>query len=148
MLERLKILREQTLRELEQITDAEALRRLHSATVGKKGEITAIKRTIGSLSPDERPAAGKLANEVAQELEARFAKREKLIKEQTLARDLEEGAIDVTLPGHTVLMGRLHPATETLRQAYDIWAGMGFQVYRSRDVEDDDTNFTPFSLRA
>src|SRR5690606_11638422 len=109
-------------------------------------EITALLRTIGELDPAERPAFGKRANEVRQELEAAIAAREELIKAQELARSLEEGAIDVTLPGRPVVVGRLHPATQSLREMYDIWAEMGFQVYRSRDVEDDDVNFTLLNI--
>ena len=67
--------------------------------------------------------------------------RETLIHEQELARSLEEGEVDVTLPGRTKPVGGLHPSTQTLRKFNQVWADMGFQVYRSRDVEDDETNF-------
>lgn len=146
MLDRLETIRTETLAAIERTTSSEALRRLVSETVGKKGEITALLRTIGELDPAERPAFGKRANEVRQELEAAIAAREELIKAQELARSLEEGAIDVTLPGRPVVVGRLHPATQSLREMYDIWAEMGFQVYRSRDVEDDDVNFTLLNI--
>lgn len=146
MLDRLENIRTGTLEAIAHTTDSEALRKLVNETVGKKGEITALLRTIGELDPAERPAFGKRANEVRQELEAAIAAREELIKAQELARSLEEGAIDVTLPGRTVVAGRLHPATQSLREMYDIWAEMGFQVYRSRDVEDDDVNFTLLNI--
>jgi phenylalanyl-tRNA synthetase alpha chain len=146
MLDKLKAIREETLAEIDRTTDAGALKALHNRTVGKKGEITTILRSIGSLPPEERPAVGKLANEVRQGLEAAFEAREDLIAAQTLAHDLEEGGIDVTLPGRPVITGRLHPATQMLRRFYNIWADMGFQVYRSRDVEDDDTNFTLLNM--
>jgi len=58
-----------------------------------------------------------------------------------MERSLAEGAVDVTLPGHPVLRGRLHPSIRTLRRILQIWADMGFQVYRSRDVETDEYNF-------
>jgi phenylalanyl-tRNA synthetase alpha chain len=146
MLDKLKTLKAETLRNLEEITDAESLRRLKNAVTGKKGEITTIKRSIGQLAPEDRPAVGQLANEIAQELEAAFAEREELVKTHEMAKSLEEGEIDVTLPGRPVVRGRLHPTTRMLRDIYDIWADMGFQVYRSRDVEDDDTNFTLLNI--
>ena len=136
MLDRLETIRTETLAALDGVTSSEALRALYNQTVGKRGEITTILRSIGSLDPAERPAVGKRANEVRQELEAAFAEREELIKSRELAQSLEEGALDVTLPGRPIVMGRLHPATQTLRQIYAIWADMGFQVYRSRDVEE------------
>ncbi|MBN1123211.1 MAG: phenylalanine--tRNA ligase subunit alpha [Anaerolineae bacterium] len=146
MLEKLKTLKAETLIELEEITDAESLRQLKNAVIGKKGEITTIKRSIGQLAPEDRPAVGQLANEIAQELESAFAEREELVKAHEMAQSLEEGEIDVTLPGRPVARGRLHPTTRMLRDIYDIWADMGFQVYRSRDVEDDDTNFTLLNI--
>jgi phenylalanyl-tRNA synthetase alpha chain len=54
---------------------------------------------------------------------------------------MAEGALDVTMPGRPLSRGRLHPSTITLRRIYQIWAEMGFQVYRSRDVETDEMNF-------
>jgi phenylalanyl-tRNA synthetase alpha chain len=146
MLDKLKALKAETLKKLEETTDTESLRQLKNAVIGKKGEITIIKRSIGQLSPEERPAVGQLANEIAEELEAAFAEREELVKAHEMAKNLEESEIDVTLPGRPVARGRLHPTTRMLRDIYDIWADMGFQVYRSRDVEDDDTNFTLLNI--
>src|SRR5205814_4320137 len=60
---------------------------------------------------------------------------------QALQSSLTQGALDVTLPGRPVRRGRLHLATQTLREIYAIFADLGFQVYRSREVEDDLTNF-------
>lgn len=146
MLERLETILSRTLDEVGQVTSEEALKRLQGATVGKKGELTTILRSIGELPPEERPAVGQRANEVRRELEAAFAAQQEMIEAQALAHDLEEGAIDVTLPGRPLPVGRLHPATQTLRQIYAIWAEMGFQVYRTRDVEDDETNFTLLNI--
>ena len=146
MLDKLETLRTETLEQIDQITDRDALHELEKATVGKKGEITQVLRSIGGLEPEMRPKVGKLANEVREELEAAFAERRGLIEAQELAQDLEEGEIDVTLPGRPVPTGRLHPATRHLREIYDIWAEMGFQVYRSRDVETDERNFTLLNI--
>ncbi len=146
MLERLRAIRERTLQQIEAAETLEALRQLYSATLGRKGEVTLIKRGIGQLPPEERPAVGQLANEVSAELEAAFAARENVLKERELARSMAEGALDVTLPGRRAPIGRLHPSTRTLRQIFDIWREMGFQVYRSRDVEEDDLNFTLLNI--
>ena len=62
-------------------------------------------------------------------------------QEQALARSLTESPLDVTLPGRPQPAGGLHLATQTLRRIYAIFADMGFQVYRTRDVETDETNF-------
>jgi phenylalanyl-tRNA synthetase alpha chain len=146
MLDKLEQIEKQTLEQLDSITDGDALKQLENATIGKKGEVTTILRSVGQLPSEERPAVGKRANEVQRALEAAFAEREELIRTHELAQSLEEGAIDVTLPGRRTPIGRLHPTTQTLREIYAIWAEMGFQVYRSRDVEDDDMNFTLLNM--
>lgn len=141
MFEKLKSLQEQAASELASITDADALRAWESKYIGRGGEITGLLRGIGQLSTEERPAFGKLANEVKEALAEAHAQREQLINDQALAHDLEEGAVDVTLPGRARQTGGLHPSTQTLRRFNEIWADMGFHVYRSRDVETDEYNF-------
>ena len=146
MLDQLNKLEQETLAQLEAIQDSESLRELRSRTVGKKGEVTLILRSVGQLPTEERPAVGKRANEVRVALEAAFDVREEIIRAHELGKSLEEGAIDVTLPGRPRSHGRIHPITGMLREIYGIWAEMGFQVYRSRDVEDDETNFTELNI--
>ncbi len=131
---------------LEAATSSEAVHAWESRYLGQKGALTGILRGIGQIPKEERAAFGKRANEIKEALAAALAEREKLVHEQELARDLEEGQIDVTLPGRSRPTGGLHPSTQTLRQLYDIWAEMGFQVYRSRDVETDETNFTLLNI--
>ena len=142
MLKQLKATREEALAELETVEDDEALRAWKSRYVGNKGAVRQMLSQIGQLPKEERPEFGKTANEVRDELEQAFAEREDYLRQKALERDLEEGSIDVTLPGRARPTGGLHPTTRTLRQYYDIWADMGFQVFRSRDVETDDYNFT------
>ncbi len=146
MLETLETLKDEALTSLEDIKDSEAFQGWVSKYVGRKGEITLLLRSTGTLPAEERPAFGKRANEVKQILEAAMEERERLIQDQELARDLEDGAIDVTLPGRPRQVGGLHPSTQTLRTYYDIWGDMGFQVYESRDVETDDMNFTMLNM--
>ena len=147
MLDKLEGLYQEALAALEGIQDAEGLQAWERQYVGRRtGQVTAILRSVPDLPPGERPAVGKRANEVKVSLEAALSEREAGLRTQALAAQLEEGEIDVTLPGRAVPGGRLHPATQTLREFYKIWADMGFQVYRSRDVEDDDTNFTLLNI--
>jgi len=80
-------------------------------------------------------------NEVKQALERAFATKEAAVRSAELERSLRAEAIDVTLPGRPVRQGRVHIATQTLREICAVWAEMGFQVYRSRDVETDEYNF-------
>jgi phenylalanyl-tRNA synthetase alpha chain len=103
-------------------------------------------RQTGKLPPEERAGFGKRANEVKTLLLDAFAARERVIREAELRRSLETGHLDVTLPGRPRPVGGLHPSTQMLRRIRMIWADMGFQVYRSRDVESDEMNFTLLNM--
>jgi phenylalanyl-tRNA synthetase alpha chain len=126
---------------LELASDSKALESWYTTYLGRKGRITQMVRRVGELPKEERPAFGRRANEIKDELEAAYEKQAQLVKAAEMEQALAEGAIDVTLPGRPVARGRLHPSTQVLRRIYQIWADMGFQIYRSRDVETDEYNF-------
>jgi phenylalanyl-tRNA synthetase alpha chain len=127
---------------LDAVEDEAELSAWRTAYLGRKGEVTDAVKAIGTLPPEERPAYGQRANEVKRALEAAYEDRMEGLKREAEARSLTADAVDVTLPGRPAHPGRLHPATQTLREIRDICAEMGFQVYRNRDVETDDYNFT------
>ena len=89
---------------------------------------------------------GQRANQVKVALEIAFAVRSQAIKEEALQRSLESERLDVTLPGRQPARGRLHIETRTMRDVIRIFGEMGFQVYRSPDVETDDNNFTYLNI--
>ncbi|MEM6281367.1 MAG: phenylalanine--tRNA ligase subunit alpha [Chloroflexota bacterium] len=142
MLEELEKLYEKALSELETVNASDNLRDWQLNYLGRKGEVTLMLRNTGKLPAEERPQFGKRANEIKNLLTHAYDKREALVEEQELAADLEQGEIDISLPGRDRHIGGLHPATQTLREFYRIFGDMGFQVFRSREVEDDDHNFT------
>jgi len=146
MLEQLDAIYRQALHDLDGLDLKDALQEWERRILGKKGAVTLALQAMKDLPKDERAAFGKRINEIKNDLTAALIAREEAIRRHELARTLEEGALDVTLPGRRVPTGGLHPATQTLREVYAIWADMGFQVYRSRDVEDDDTNFTLLNM--
>jgi phenylalanyl-tRNA synthetase alpha chain len=146
MLEQLEAIYKEALAKLKTINSPEALHEWEIHYLGKKGAVTQMLRSTGQLPKVERADFGKRANEIKGLLTEAYGQREQLIRQQELARSLEEGEVDVTLPGCAKPVGGLHPSTQTLREFYNIWADMGFQVYRSRDVEDDDTNFTLLNI--
>jgi phenylalanyl-tRNA synthetase alpha chain len=110
-------------------------------TLGRKGAIYLLTRQVGALSPEERPAFGQRLNEIKAELQAAYDEKLALAESVELQAQLTAGALDVTLPGRKPARGRLHLITRTLRDIYRIFGDMGFQVYRSRDVETDEVNF-------
>jgi len=128
--------------------DAAALDAVRVRYLGRKGSLATILRGLGDLDPAERPAAGKLANDMKQRLEAAFQTRKDALEAAAQASRLRVERLDVTLPGRPRPVGRLHPSTQVLRRICQIWADMGFQVYRSRDVETDEMNFELLNIPA
>src|SRR5262249_41730715 len=108
---------------------------------GKQGEVLLAVKAVGAKPPAERKAYGQQANQVKERLTAAYEKAAQEEKERALQRSLTSEALDVTLPGGRVSRGRLHISTQTLRRIYAIFAELGFQIYRSPEVEDDETNF-------
>jgi phenylalanyl-tRNA synthetase alpha chain len=141
MLEQLENLRTEALASLEEVTDSQALDTWEKRTIGRRGEVTLITRRVGELPKEERPAFGKRANQIKQELMAAYEEKAAVIKAAEMEQQIATGAIDVSQPGRPYQLGRLHPSTQILREIYRIWGEMGFQVYRSRDVESDEYNF-------
>jgi phenylalanyl-tRNA synthetase alpha chain len=146
MLEQLDELERQARSALELTTSDSALAEWRAEYLGRKGKVTEAVRAVGTLPREDRPAFGKRANQVKQQLEGAFEARIEAVKQEDKARSFVADRVDVTLPGRKVRPGRLHPITRTLREIYQIFAEMGFQVYLSRDVETDDYNFTLLNM--
>jgi phenylalanyl-tRNA synthetase alpha chain len=146
MLEQLGKLEHEALEALQSVTNDNGLSEWRSDYLGRKGKSTEAVKALGTLPHGDRPAYGRRVNQIKQALElayeAKAAELKKTAQDQTLVAD----QIDVSLPGRSPDPGRLHPATRTLREIYCIFAEMGFQVYRSRDVETDDLNFTLLNM--
>jgi len=134
-------LEKRALEALRGIQNSDALEAWRVEYLGKKGELTLAVRSVGQLPAEERPAFGRVANEVKNRLEAAFAERLETLKREEMERALRASQLDVTLPGRRPDLGRLHPSTQTLRDIFNIFARMGFQIYRSPEVETDLYNF-------
>ena len=141
MLGQLSQLETEALAALEEIEDSDALTAWHRHYLGKKGALTRMLRSVGELPKEERPAFGRAANELKTKLEAAHQARAQILHHAEMERELDRGALDVTLPGRPIGPGHLHITTQTLRQICAIFAGMGFQVYEAPDVETDELNF-------
>jgi phenylalanyl-tRNA synthetase alpha chain len=141
MLEQLDQIEAAGLGALAAAADSAALEAWRVAHLGRNAPLMTALGDLGKLSKDERPAIGKRGNEVKRRLEEAHAAQALKLRQAELERAMREGAVDVSLPGRPAPRGRLHPATLGLRQIYAVFADMGFQIYRSREVETDDYNF-------
>src|SRR4051794_23607532 len=125
--------------ELADCADEAALRAWHTKYFGKQGEVIAALKAVGAAA--DKRAYGQEANRIKEALTQAYETALAAAKERALEASLKADPLDVTLPGRAVPRGRLHPATRVMREICAIFADLGFQVYRSREVEDDLTNF-------
>jgi phenylalanyl-tRNA synthetase alpha chain len=141
MLDELERVQEEARASLEQVKNGERLEAWHKEYLGKKGAITQMLRSVGDLPREERPAFGRAANAAKQALEQAYEARAERLEREEMESELEEGAVDVSLPGRPVDYGHLHLTTQSLRRIYEIFGDMGFQVYEAPEVETDEFNF-------
>ncbi|MGD0876927.1 MAG: phenylalanine--tRNA ligase subunit alpha [Anaerolineales bacterium] len=141
MLDQLNLVEDDGLKTLESVQDEAALEAWRVAHLGRSSGLMQIFAKFGQLSREEKPVIGQRANQVKKTLESAFEAKSELLRQATLKRSLEQEQLDVTLPGRCLPLGRLHPDTQTMRELYSIFGDMGFQVFRSREVETDEYNF-------
>lgn len=116
--------------------------------LGKKGELTAILKQMGSLSPEERPIMGQLVNEAKQSVENLIAQKTAELKEKAQSEKLKAETIDITLPAKVTSTGKLHPLNTVLDDMIEIFTSMGFDVVDGPEVETDHYNFECLNVPA
>src|SRR4030042_504698 len=141
MLSDLVQIEQQALQALESIQDEASLESWRVAHLGRSAPLILVFDQLGKLSKEERPVIGRRANEVKRALEAAYSTRFEALRQSTLLRSLQSERLDVTLPGRSLPIGRLHPAPISLREIVRAFAEMGFPVYRSPAAETDEYNF-------
>ena len=119
----------------------EELEAMRVKYLGKKGELTAVLKQMGSLSAEERPVFGQMANEVRAVLERAIEERSSVLAEKAMELKLKAEAVDVTVPGKTVSVGHKHPMYKALDEIKEIFIGMGFDVLDGPEVELSSYNF-------
>lgn len=134
-------IRAEALRALEIATSEEELEDLRVAYLGRRGKLTQILRSLGSIPPEVRRETGAAANELKEVFEGELADRQKALAEKKLAELSGRDTIDVTLPGRPYLRGGLHPTTRIIREILDTFVSMGFAVAEGPEVEWDRYNF-------
>lgn len=145
-MERLVDLGRQARSEIAAAGDAEALRELELKYLGRRGQLTQILRSLGSLRPEERPAVGQQANELRRELAQLITMRAGEMHLAAQSRAAEQDRIDVTLPGTAPSPGRVHPLMRVWFEIEEIFLGMGFDVVEGNEVETDYFNFEALNV--
>ena len=146
MKQQLETIRLEALQALDAVKDAAELDALRVRFLGKKGELTAVLKSMGKLSAEERPVMGQIANNVRAAIEEKIESTRAALNARALEARLKAEAIDVTIPGEPVQLGHRHPMNKALDEAKDIFISMGFKVLEGPEVELADYNFTRLNI--
>ena len=146
MEEQVKNIEKSALEELKNCTDIKNLEELRVKYLGKKGELTALLKMMGSLSKEERPVIGSLVNKVRDELEEIISSNEKILKKKEIEKKLESEKIDVTLPSSKIKRGSKHPINRIIEEVEDLFVSMGYDVVSGPELETDEYCFERLNL--
>ena len=147
-MENLEALANEAKAAIETAADGATLEQLRVDYLGKKGQITALLKGLGKLSPAERPQAGAQINVVKQELQALIGDRKAALESAAVAEQLAAETIDVTLPGRGQSTGGIHPVTRTMERMEAFFSAIGFDVVEGPEIEDDYHNFEALNIPA
>jgi phenylalanyl-tRNA synthetase alpha chain len=146
LLEEVRRIKEETLKRFEDLESLDELQALKVKVLGKKGELTALLRQMGSLSAEERPKFGQVVNEVRDYLESAWEDQLKRLEDLALQSRLKAEKLDISLPAAWLARGYQHPLTRVMEEVEDIFLGMGFQISEGPEIETDYYNFEALNL--
>ncbi len=146
IIKQLQEIKQRAEQSLDSVNDLSQLEQLRVSYLGKKGEITAILKQMGSLSPEERPVVGELANKVRTQIEQLISEKTSALKNARRKARLEAETIDITLPAKEVKKGGLHPLSIVQNDMIELFRSMGFDVVDGPEVETDFYNFQALNV--
>lgn len=138
--------RKDFLDQLRQARTADEIQQIKVHFLGKKGKVTALLKTLGSLPPEKRPEVGQLVNKLRDELEENLeSSKVSLEKREAEIAEMQD-QIDVTLPSRGRLWGSFHPVVQVTMDVINILSGLGFSVALGPEIEDDFHNFEALNI--
>ena len=146
MRDRLNRIRLEAEKKLSEAKTAAELEGLRLQYLGKKGELTAVLRGMGSLSPEERPVIGQLANDVRSFIEEKLEEASENLQKREQEIRLGKETIDVTIPGRRRMIGNKHPLSIVMDEIKDVFTSMGYEIAEGPEVELDYYNFEALNL--
>ena len=146
MEQELQRIKEEALSAIKSASVEQALQDVRVKYLGKKGEVTALLKGLGKLSPEERPKMGALVNAVRQALEEQIDALKTSMEVAAMNARLEEEKIDITLPGRAPKTGHIHPLTTVNEMIEDFFMKMGYTVEEGPEIEQDHFNFECLNL--
>lgn len=142
----LETLQGEVLDRIQHSASESEIEQLRVEVLGRKGRVTLLLRGLKDLPAEERPRAGERLNQLRRLIEEKLDERLSAVKEQSKQRALKEERVDITLPGTRRERGRLHPLTLVIDEIIDVFWGMGFEIARGPDIEDDYHNFEALNI--
>ena len=142
MKEQLEAIRKGALEAIAGTKAAAELDALRVKYLGKKGELTAVLKLMGSLSAEERPVMGQMANEVRAAVEKAVEAQSAILEKAALEAKLKAETLDVTIPGKEVALGHKHPMYTVLDEIKQVFLDMGFEIMDGPEIELESYNFT------
>ena len=136
----------QLVSEIEAAADAGAVEALRVAALGKAGSITALLKTLGGMTPEERQAQGPRIHALRETVTAALGARKAALDAAELDVKLAAETIDMSLPADTAPRGSVHPVSQVMDELAEIFADMGFAVATGPEIEDDWRNFTALNI--
>lgn len=146
MKEKIEEIKQKVLEEIKNITDLSSLEDVKIRALGKKGELTAILKSLKELAAEEKPIVGELVNNAKQTLEKLISEKEQELKREELNRKLETERIDITLPGNKMKRGSIHPLNRVIEDIEDLFVSMGYDVVEGPELETDEFCFERLNL--
>lgn len=139
-------LAKQALAEIGVADNSKALDDIRLKYLGKKGALTEVMKTLGTLSPEERPKMGQVINEAKEQIHQAINTKEAFYANEALQAKLTSEKLDVSLSGHGLELGSLHPITRSMQRIESYFKGMGFLVEEGREIESDYYNFEALNI--
>jgi phenylalanyl-tRNA synthetase alpha chain len=128
--------------------DLDALEAIRVGAIGKKGSVSALMKTLGKMTPEERQIEGPKLNALKRDVADAIAARKTVLEEAALAQQLAAEQVDATLPAEPRQQGSIHPVSQVMDELAEIFADMGFSVAEGPEIEDEFHNFDALNIPA
>ena len=148
MNEKLQQIRENAVAQIEAADSLEKLNEIRITFLGKKGELTAIMKSMKDIPKEDRPAFGQMVNETRTDIESKMDAMKNTLARKAREAQMAKEVIDVTLPAKKSVLGHRHPNTIALDEVERIFVGMGYEVIEGPEIEKDYYNFEALNIPA
>ena len=146
MEDKISEIKNKTLEEISKVKNLQEIEKIRVKALGKKGELTAILKMMGTLAPEERPKMGSLVNSAKTEILQKIEEIESKLKQEEINKKLESEKIDVTLPSKKIIRGSKHPLNRVIEEIEDLFVSMGYDVESGPELETDEYCFERLNL--